>query len=81
MVGRHAELIASCRRDGAAGNLTRVCGIRLLHLNRGPGPAKTYRAYIRCRRSADLPGRTVAGSTLTDLQRDPGSFDGLDAGR
>jgi hypothetical protein len=45
------------------------------------GPHSGGRWDIRCRRSADLPGRTVAGSTLTDLQRDPGSFDGLDAGR
>jgi hypothetical protein len=73
MIGRHAEIVAACRRESATGNLTKFCGLRLMRINRGPGPAKTYRAYIRCSKNADLLGRGVEQQALTDLRHQPGS--------
>jgi hypothetical protein len=74
MVARHAEIRFACRRESAAGNVTRVFGLRLFHMNRGPGPAQTYRAYLRCAKSADVLRRWLEQETLTDFENEPGEL-------
>ena len=76
VVGRHAKIRAGYDRRRAAGTMTKLLGLRLLHVHDGPGPRRTYRAYIRCSKSADVVGRVLEDGMLADLTHELGAEPG-----
>ena len=74
---RHAERRAAYDRNSVAGTLTKICGLRFLRIERGPGANGTYRSYIRCSRSADVLGRFLEEGLAADLaafKQHPGEY-------